>query len=457
MTPMQEVRGEGAEGWSLAEVLDRLNGWFARFICTTTPDDIDLLTLWTAHTHVCLQTRTTPRLILDSLMPGSGKTTVLDHLNRLAFRPVLAASLSSPALLVRLLKDEPRTILIDEVDRTLNPKEEGTKELLAVLNSGYRVGGNRPVLTPVKGGDWEPVEMPTYGPVVMAGNMPSLPDDTRSRSIRVLLMRDDDGAAEDSDWEEIEPEAQALARDLAAALEQCRDQVAASRPVLPTQCTGRMKEVWRPLARVADVAGGRWPDTVLHLYERHAEEVAAEIAEGVANRSPAVVLISDLAEVWDPSEPFLPTADIVARLKAHNPGYWSAASAYGADVNGKRISNLLNQGAKIRSQKDSRDRRGYRREDFLRVWRQVGAHPSGEPSNPSHLSDPSETSDQTPTVATGQTLTTGAETPPKEVAAPGCPHGAPDPSLCLECQPHAGADDMGTPDMLGLLEDGEAA
>ena len=220
MTPMQEVRGEGAEGWSLAEVLDRLNGWFARFICTTTPDDIDLLTLWTAHTHVCLQTRTTPRLILDSLMPGSGKTTVLDHLNRLAFRPVLAASLSSPALLVRLLKDEPRTILIDEVDRTLNPKEEGTKELLAVLNSGYRVGGNRPVLTPVKGGDWEPVEMPTYGPVVMAGNMPSLPDDTRSRSIRVLLMRDDDGAAEDSDWEEIEPEAQALARDLAAALEQ---------------------------------------------------------------------------------------------------------------------------------------------------------------------------------------------------------------------------------------------
>ena len=218
-----------------------------------------------------------------------------------------------------------------------------------------------------------------------------------------------------------------------------------------------MKEVWRPLARVADVAGGRWPDTVLHLYERHAEEVAAEIAEGVANRSPAVVLISDLAEVWDPSEPFLPTADIVARLKAHNPGYWSAASAYGADVNGKRISNLLNQGAKIRSQKDSRDRRGYRREDFLRVWRQVGAHPSGEPSNPSHLSDPSETSDQTPTVATGQTLTTGAETPPKEVAAPGCPHGAPDPSLCLECQPHAGADDMGTPDMLGLLEGSEAA
>lgn len=38
-----------------------------------------------------------------------------------------------------------------------------------------------------------------------------------------------------------------------------------------------------------------------------------------------------------------------------------------------------------------------------------------------------------------------------------CPHGAPDPSLCLECQPHEGADDMGTPDMLSTLEGGEAA
>ena len=89
------------------------------------------------------------------------------------------------------------------------------------------------------------------------------------------------------------------------------------------------------------------------------------------------------------------------------------------------------------------------------MWRQVGAHPSGEPSNPSHLSDPSKTSDQPPTVATGQTLTTDAETPPKEGAAPGCPHGAPDPSLCLECQPHEGADDMGTPDMLRSLSGGE--
>ena len=112
--------------------------------------------------------------------------------------------------MTQMLDAEQRTILIDEADRSLDPKKEGVGELLAVLNSGYKRGGTRPVLVQVKGGNWEPKEMPTFAAVVIAGNSPNLPEDTRSRIIRILLLPDVDGRIEESDWEVIEEDALTL-------------------------------------------------------------------------------------------------------------------------------------------------------------------------------------------------------------------------------------------------------
>jgi hypothetical protein len=58
--------------------------------------------------------------------------------------------------------------------------------------------------------------MPTFAAVVIAGNNPNLPEDTRSRIIRVLLLPDLDGRIEESDWELIEEDAEALHDELAA-------------------------------------------------------------------------------------------------------------------------------------------------------------------------------------------------------------------------------------------------
>ena len=57
-------------------------------------------------------------------------------------------------MLTRLLAAGPRTLLIDEVDRNLNPDREGVADLLAVLNSGYKRGATRPVLVPAAGSGW---------------------------------------------------------------------------------------------------------------------------------------------------------------------------------------------------------------------------------------------------------------------------------------------------------------
>ena len=307
----------GSQGRVLAEVRD----WFARFVCTVDESDLDLLTLWAAHTHLCVETYTSPRLVLDSPVPGSGKTTVLEHLERLCLSPVQMASVSSPAMLARLLDAGMRSILIDEADRSLNPKKDGVEDLLAVLNSGYKRGATRPVLTPTKDG-WRVSEMPTYSPVAMAGNNPDLPDDTKSRCIRVLLMPDVDGTAEESDWEWIDEEARDLGKHLATWADAVRDEVRANRPDLPEGVKGRARERWAPLKRVAAAAGGRWPAVVDELATRDVERILIEREEGITQQRPHVVLLAHVREAWHDGETFVSTEELIDRLVERHPEMW---------------------------------------------------------------------------------------------------------------------------------------
>jgi hypothetical protein len=156
-----------------AAVLDRVEAWYRRFIRVTFEPDYHLLALWTVHTHLAEECYTTPRLQLDSLVEEAGKSTVLDHLKRLGHDPIQIASLSSPALLPRLLHKGMRTILLDEVHRTLNSDRPGIGDLVAIINTGYRVGATRPVNVQVKGGRWEPVDMPTFASTASSSEPPN--------------------------------------------------------------------------------------------------------------------------------------------------------------------------------------------------------------------------------------------------------------------------------------------
>lgn len=368
------------DGSYLRVALDDTRRWLSNYINVVDDLDLDVLALWAAHTHVAFETFTTPRLVLDSTMPGSGKTTVLEHLQRLCLAPIQAASISSPALLARMLDKGMRTILIDEVDRSLDPKKQGVEDLIAILNSGYKRGATRPVLVPSKGGEWDVSEMTTFSPVAMAGNAPHLPDDTRSRCIRVLLMPDLHGTVSPSDWEEIEPDAIDLGSALKDALDAAREDIRISRPPLPDGCTGRMREKWGPLARVAHVAGGEWPNAVVQLINRDIAEVAMEREEGLTNLPPAVVLLKDLHAVWHPDDRFVATSTLIERLVMHNPEYWSDASNYGKRLTAQRMGRMIVQSTKIHSTKNSSDVRGYARDAFAKAWRQLGVTLPIEPS-----------------------------------------------------------------------------
>lgn len=373
--------------------LDLLVDWFNRFIRFTSPDDVNILALWTAHTHLATELYTSPRLMIDSVMPGSGKTTVLDHLNRLCHNPVHAAALSSSAQLTRMLEAGPRTILLDEVDRTLRADGANVADLIAVINAGYRAGATRPVLVPISGG-WESKEMPTFAPVALAGNSPRLPEDTLSRCIRILLMPDLDGSVEDSDWELIEDDAQQLRSMIANWTEFARQQVKGLAVELPQGCIGRSKEKWRPLKRIAAVAGGAWPATTDRLINQGLAEDAAEREAGLKTLPVGMVMLRDLHTIWPGDEQFVPTRTLVATLTTHNPEHWGPSSSYGKSLTDTRFGKIVMRASRVTSTRPGgRGPRGYLRSHLEPVWRRLhigspeepGAHgEAGVPDNEGH-------------------------------------------------------------------------
>jgi len=358
----------------LAEVLQEVADHYRRYIVTTHDDEHELFALWTAHTYAMASWYTTARLLVDSVMPNSGKTTLVEHMERLTFKPIQMTSITSPALLVRAMQGFATTFLLDEAEKSLKP-DVVLPEVVATINSGYKKGATRPVLVmDPETHEWVPVAMSTYAPVLIAGNSPAIADDTRSRTIRVLLLPDFEGVAEESDWELIEDEVEALRGRLDEVMRAHAENLKKLRPAMPAGVTGRMKEKWAAMARIAHEAGGRWPGVVEALMLRDLEEVAAEKAEGLQRRSPSVQLLFDLAAVWPKGAVFLGTKDAVQRLLGHNYDFWGRNDHRGRpDLSEARFGRMVFEATKVRSgMNGARTVRGYHVGAFEKVWRSLG-------------------------------------------------------------------------------------
>jgi len=369
-----------------AALLEYLRAWFGRYIVVVAATDLCLLALWVAHTFLSRELYTTPRLLIDSITPGSGKTTLLEHLDRLCLNAMLAVSMSSAALIPRILEKESRTVLLDEVQRTLVEGRPETDAVLAVVNSGYRAGATRPVLTR-QGDDWVPKELPTFAPMAMAGNSPHLPQDTVDRSIRILLMPDPDGRAEDSDWEALDGEVKELHRRVALWADSVRAHVKETRGDLPPGCVGRLREKWRPLMRVGELAdwgtGHFWKDTVYAMAKDDFEDMQAQREAGLRQQTPGLVLLQDLAQVWPKDTPFMATEELIELLVGHNPDYWGPGLNFGGSprkkLNATRLGRMVKQATNTTSRRPGGGGtpRGYERVQFERAWQFLRIDPPG--------------------------------------------------------------------------------
>ena len=310
-----------------AEVLDAVAAWIGPYLALPSPHYLPVLALWAAHTHAAGAFYVTPRLVLDSAEPESGKTRVLELLNLVCRRPELILSPTTPAIF-RMLADGPMTLLFDEVDAIFNPQTAGNHEdLRALLNAGYKRGATIPRCV----GDAAAMKVhrfAVFAPVALAGlaGNGNLPATILTRAV-VLHMRKRPAGQKVKPFSERDAEAEAepVRKALRRWVRSQAAGLALARPKMPDGVEDRPAEVWEALLAIADAAGGHWPDTARAACEHFV------LKAGTAAPSFGVRLLGDLRRIFG-DEQELPTVEILNKLTALDEAPW-------ADLGGKPIDS----------------------------------------------------------------------------------------------------------------------
>jgi len=309
------------------EVLDAVVTFVSRFSAFPNEHCGPALALWYAHTHIADRLYVTPRLILDSAEPGSGKTRVLEVAQYLVARPEMTISVT-PAAVFRMLVEGPITLLFDEIDAVFNPKTGGNNEdLRALLNAGYK----RTATVARCVGDAKSMNVtrfPVYAPVALAGIAGGMPATITTRAVTIhMRKRRFDEVVEEFIEEDVEREAAPVCADLETWTHHVAEEIARARPDRPDGVRDRAAEIWRPLLALADAAGGHWPETARKACRHFVVEA------GPQNVSTGVRLLADIRDVFRmQNTDRMGTADLIRELHAVEDGPWT-------DLQGKPLDS----------------------------------------------------------------------------------------------------------------------
>jgi hypothetical protein len=188
-----------------------------------------------------------------------GKTTLRDIIALFVPRPLPTENLTI-AVLFRLVHSQSPVILADEYDLWLPANEE----LRGLLNAGHRYGAK---VQRCVGDDYDVREFSVYAPAVLCG-IGALPATLHDRSIVIRLERAKRGELE-ADFNPIaeNKHERELGRKLARWCADNRDRFAIADPKLPENAFNRVKNNWRPLFAIAEVAGD-WPQRCADAFVR---------------------------------------------------------------------------------------------------------------------------------------------------------------------------------------------
>jgi hypothetical protein len=320
------VSTEGQDALALVEE------FISKYTVFPSPHCLTAVTLWAAHTHAIDAFYTTPRLVLDSPEPGSGKTRVLELLNLVCHNPKLMISSSTAAIFRRLAKGT-MTVLFDEVDAIFNVKSAANYEdLRALLNSGYKRGAtiDRCVGDAAK---MDVQEFKVFSPVALAGLAGNMPGTIITRSVVIHMRRRAPGEKVAPFRErDAEPEADKIRTALESWARTVADVLADARPAMPEGVEDRPAEVWEALLAVADAAGGEWPN--------RAREACKHFVIGASTegQSLGIKLLADLKAIFRDADR-MSTMGILERLHDIEDAPW--ADLYGSPIDARRLAREL--------------------------------------------------------------------------------------------------------------------
>jgi hypothetical protein len=315
------------------EVLDQVRDFVARFSAFPSEHCAPMLALWYAHTWVADAFYITPRLILSSPEPGSGKTRVLEIAQHLTKAPEMTAG-GSAAAMVRMVAAGPITILMDEVDTIFSAGGGGNEEIRNVLNLGYK----RTATVPKSKGDpasgFTIERLPIFAPAALAGLAGRMPDTITTRAITIhLRRRRHDEQVESYRESKVTRQAELIREALSEWMTSVGESLVEAEPDMPPGVDDRPAEIWEPLLAIADLAGGHWPTTARAACTHFVFNQKTTPSFGVR-------LLADLRALFTAEgTDRMHSAEIVTRLRAIEDAPWSDLS--GKPLDSRRLAQEL--------------------------------------------------------------------------------------------------------------------
>ncbi|MCA8199195.1 DUF3631 domain-containing protein [Burkholderia vietnamiensis] len=282
--------------------------------------------LWTAMTWLMDSVDVAPLAIITAPEKRCGKSQLLDLLGRLSRRPLLAGNVTAAALFRAIEAWQP-TLLIDEADAFMRENEE----LRGVLNAGH-TRSSAFVLRTV-GEDHMPKQFNLWGAKAIAG-IGRLADTLMDRSITLELQRKRRTDHVDKLRDAGQELFGALRAKLARWAEDNAEAVRRSRPAVPDALHDRAADNWDSLLRIADVAGGMWP--------QWGRAAALKISGGEdLAQSTGTELLSDIQEIFQTRKvQRISMADLVGYLCDDEEKPWATWRS-GKPMNARDLGKML--------------------------------------------------------------------------------------------------------------------
>jgi hypothetical protein len=132
-------------------------------------------------------------------------------------------------------------------------------------------------------------------------------------------------------------------------------------PEFPAGLDSRAEDCWEPLLIVADTAGGDWP-----RWAREAAVAMSGYRDLATNEGDALELLADIRTIFEEfGKSALWTKDIVSNLCRMEEAPWAELNLNGHQL-GRHLREFDLHSTQIWDQ--NQNRRGYRRDDFEKVW-----------------------------------------------------------------------------------------
>ena len=306
----------------------------------------DAIAIWILHTYIPDAFDYTPRLSIISPEPRCGKTSLLDFLTQLSYRPLSVSGISASAMF-RVIELEHPTLIIDEADTFINTNEE----LRGIINTGYKKDG-KVIRSEINNKNFRPQVFICFAPCAIAC-IGKTPQTIADRSIIICMERKTKNEKRERIISrKIRPITGLLKSKCLRYMQDNREQISAIYPELPEWLDSRAQDITEPLFAIAS-----------NISPEYLTQFTSSIKTLMKNRSNIdelslkTMLLSDIRSIFAAKDcEYIDSTVLVEELKNLEESPWYEYN-YGRGLNVHSLAKLL----KVFDIKPAQHRIGYNR------------------------------------------------------------------------------------------------